>query len=102
MSRILPALVAFGAGFAAPEVAAATPYVQKAIGELSADLKSNDPVGALLATATNAYNAMKADPGVVPSFTGILTAAAQAAMGGFAAFNAPDPAPAAADTTKAS
>lgn len=86
MSRFLPAIVAFAAGFAAPEVSAATPYVQKAVGELPADLKSNDPSGAMLKTALDAWNAMKADPAVKPSLTGILGAAAQAVMGGFAAY----------------
>lgn len=77
-SRLLPTLKGVAIMFAANEVAAATPYVKKALDEVPDDIKSADPVAAFLKTATDAYNAMKVDPKVVPSFTGLLGAVAGA------------------------
>lgn len=83
MSRILLMLKSLALSFAASEVAVATPYVQKAVGELSDDLKSADPVGAFVTTAKNAYDAMKADPQFTSglSLTGVLGATAHALVG---------------------
>lgn len=77
-SRLLPALKGLALMFAANEVAAATPHVQKAIGELPADLKAADPIGAFVTTAKNAYEAIKADPNMQTSLTGLLGAVASA------------------------
>jgi hypothetical protein len=78
VSRLLTPLKAFALAFAASEVAAAVPHVQKALDEVAPDLKAADPVAALLMTAQNAWVAMKADPAVVPSFTGLMGALASA------------------------
>lgn len=77
-SRILAMLLAFVQSFAAKEMAAATPYVQKAVGELSDDIKASKPLVAFTKTAHDAMEAMAADPNVVPSLTGVLGATAQA------------------------
>lgn len=83
MSRILSMLKGLAFAFAATEVAAATPYAQKALGELSDDLKSADPVAAFVNTAKNAYDAMKADEAFTSglSLTGLLGATAHALVG---------------------
>lgn len=83
MSRILPMLKALALTFAANEFAAAAPYVQKAVGEVSDDLRAADPVGAFVTTAKSAYDAMKADAAVTGalSLTGLLGAVAHSVMG---------------------
>ena len=77
-SRLLLPLKAFALGFAATEVAAATPHVEAALAEVPDDLKASDPGAALLATGAKAWAAMKADPAATPSFTGLLGALASA------------------------
>lgn len=118
MSRIFAAVAAFGGTLAAGELQAAVPYVKAALDEFPGDLRSADPASASLATITNAYNKMKADPGVVPSLSSISALVMSAAANGFTAYMdasdadtatataaataaAPKPAPVAASTTAA-
>lgn len=78
VSRLLTPLKALALAFAANEVAAATPHVEKALNEIPEDLRASDPIGAFLTTAKAAYEGIKADPAIVPSLTGLLGALAHA------------------------
>lgn len=86
MSRFFAAAAAFASTIAANELDKAVPYVKAALDEFPGDLRSADPVTAALATASNAYAKMKADPGITPSLTSIMGLTMSAAMNGFSAY----------------
>lgn len=84
MSRIWQVLLSFAATFASKELAAAQPYVDSVVNSLPADLVASKPLVAFTTVVHTAMTNASNDPAVVPSLTGILGAAAGAALGGFA------------------
>lgn len=75
LSRILPVIAAVALSTAGDEVTACRPFIDKALDELPADLKSGDPTHAVLTTCKNAGSAMLAAGFQNVSLTGLLTAA---------------------------
>lgn len=95
VSRILPAVGALAASIAATEVQNCRPFIDKALDELPADLKSGDPTHALLATAKEAGSAMLAAGFQNISLLGLLGAAWDAlSASGDTVTNPPQVAPA--------
>lgn len=78
--RILSVIAAAAMAFAKDEVDKATPVVQKAVSEISGDLKQSNPIAAFGQTITAAATELKGKFGGDLSWTGIFGAAASAFM----------------------
>jgi hypothetical protein len=85
ISRILPVVGAVAASLAAEELTTCRPFIDKALDELPADLKSGDPATAVLTTCKNAGEAMLAAGFTNISLTGLLGSAWHAFTGAGAA-----------------
>lgn len=80
MSRIWAILAAFASSFCRDELQAAIPHVEAALRQVPDDIKASKPLVAFTGTVHAAMQSMASDPKA--SLTGVLGAAATAALNG--------------------